>query len=90
MTSITQDADDFGGQRFVEDFDDSFAIGFVSFSHCAFLDVPARAFAQSFDVGQKRFIRHGCNSLVCNLFRGRMMLLAADEQGKLRYQKPDR
>jgi hypothetical protein len=55
---VSQDADDFSGQRFVEKLDGSFAISLVPFSDCAVFDMLSRALAQSFDVSEKWFICH--------------------------------
>ena len=43
---VAQDADQFGGQRLVEQTQDLFTVGAVAFGHRAVLDVLARTFAQ--------------------------------------------
>jgi hypothetical protein len=67
MPFITQNADDLGGQRFVQEFDYRFAIRRVPFSDCAVLDVLARTFAQSFDISEKWFIGHDLTPSTENL-----------------------
>src|SRR6266571_7290422 len=64
MASIAQDADDFCSESFVEDFDHSLAVGAVAFGDRASFNVLARALAQRFDVSQKWFISHVCDSLI--------------------------
>jgi hypothetical protein len=64
---VSQDADDFGSQRFVQNFDGGFAISGVARGNCAVFDVLSRALAQSFDISEKWFIRHDPHSLKINL-----------------------
>jgi hypothetical protein len=64
---VSQDTDKLGGQRFIQNLDGCFPVGGVAFSDCAILNVAAGALAQCFDVGKKRFIRHGLDSwLICH------------------------
>src|SRR5229473_1979383 len=58
MAFVAQDANNLGRQRFVEQLYDSLTVGLVSFGYRAIFDVLACPFAESFDVGQKRFISH--------------------------------
>ena len=84
MAPVTEHADNFSGQGFIQDLDCSLAVGGVAFGNCAIFDVLARALAQCFDVGQKWFIGHSfCSCLVSHgvhssdLIGGRLMVLAA-------------
>ncbi len=51
MTLVAQHADQFGGQRFVEQADDFLPVGAIAFGHCAVLHVLPRTFAQGGYIG---------------------------------------
>src|SRR6266571_3014761 len=71
MASITQDADDFCSQSFVQDFDHSLAVGAVAFGDRAVFNVFSRALAERFDVGQKWFISHDVTPSFMSYSEGR-------------------
>src|SRR6185503_20438477 len=68
---VPQHADDFGRQRFVQNFIYGFAVRGVALGDRALLDMLAGAFAQSFDVGQKWFISHGSDSFIFSCTKGK-------------------
>src|SRR6185503_6784835 len=73
MTFIPQDTNDFGRQRFVQEFYNSFAICAVTFGDSTIFDVLSRAFTQSLDVSEKWLISHRPHSLYYE-FRGATIL----------------
>ena len=50
---VAQDADELGGQRFVEDLDDPLTVGAVRVGDRALLDLGSSALAQSLYVGEE-------------------------------------
>ena len=60
MALVAQDADNFGGQRFVEHAQRGLQIGLVALRDRAFFNVLAGAAANFLDVAQEWFFRIGC------------------------------
>ena len=58
VTFVAQNADQFSGQRFVEQAQHLFTVGAVAFSYGAVLDVLARTFAQGLDIRQMQVVAH--------------------------------
>ena len=56
MPPVPEDADDFGGQGLIQDFDCCLPVSLIAFGNRAILDVLTGALAQSFDISKKRFV----------------------------------
>ena len=59
---VPQHANDFSRQCLVQNLDGGPQIDFVAFGNRTLFDVLARALTQSFDISQKWFIGHVCDS----------------------------
>jgi hypothetical protein len=65
MSPVSEHADNFSGQSFIQNFNCSLAVDCIAFRYGAILDVLASAFPQSLDVGKKWFVSHSlCSWLV--------------------------
>ncbi|MNT88039.1 hypothetical protein D3C72_2285330 [compost metagenome] len=58
VSAIAQHADDFGGQRVVEQLQHGIAIRGIAGGHGAIIDVLAGALAQRLDVCEERLVGH--------------------------------
>jgi hypothetical protein len=58
VSLVAKDADDLGGQRFIEHANDGLAIGPISLRDGARLDVLSRPAAELLDVAEKWLISH--------------------------------
>src|SRR5678809_731752 len=63
MPFVSKHADQLGGERFIQDSDRCPQISGITFSNGSVFNVLTCAFAQSFNVSEKWFIRHGTHSL---------------------------